>query len=785
MKNTIQNKKEERTKNKEGKIMTLLPSSIFFVLSSIFFLPSSIFFPGLGVPAAQAQSASMPSAVRQGYNLLNKGWVNDAIKAFRQAIVRHPDSVDAKLGLAIALQRSGKDAEAWDAYQKVLDVAPNNQAALKAVGVLGGYRSEWQVRGIDALTILLKLTPNDTEARAQRALLLGYQSRFSESISEYEILLQNKPSPETILGAAQIYTFSRDYQKGLELFNRYRATGKQISKYQIAAYAQALIGTGNEEQAIQVLRTQLGQLKADDSVTVDIRAALAEAYQINQQLPQALEVLQPLRGRKEATLPLARSLSQIGRRTQRMDLYAEAIILYRQVLATTPSPSVSLVTEVADVLSESPQDREEARKLYQQLLAREPNNRGLSVKLLALESQMGVLSAGELRQRLSAIMETAPTGTAEQRAIAQVLLRLEPPDPELLPIYQTLVASGVDEPFLNYRVAQIYVEQGKFAEAKQALLTYSATSMGQRDLAPLLLLADIERRQGNLDASAQQYQAIIAREDAPNTIVNDALRALVGIRLTQNRAEEAIAIYDQILARNPQDMVSQLGRASVAYQAKRMSVEEAEAILNQWLTSEAANNTPPELFSLVAVLPPAPEREKLYNTLLNIQPDNLPIQLRLVQVIAKRDPAAAKQEVAQLIARDPENIGAYFLQGQLGQTLEDLDLAAKSYDSILARQPQNVDAMSALAGVRFQQRRFAEANRLYRQILAIQPQNRIALASLAELTAAQDKPLEAIQNFKKLQQTGDNSDAVLQERIERLQVDWLQRRSFQPYWERY
>jgi len=772
---SLNGKKTELSRGQRGFI---------FLILLLTFTPALNLATG-HIPAAQAQSASMPAAVRQGYNLLNKGWVDKAIQAFRQAIQRHPDSVDAKLGLAIAYQRAGKDADAWNAYQQVLAQAPNNQAALKAVGVLGGYRSEWQVGGINALTTLLKLTPNDNEVRAQRALLLGYQGRFSESISEYEIVLQAKPSPEAILGAAQIYTFSGDYQQGLELFNRYRATGKQISKYQTAAYAQALRGTGNVKGAIGVLETQLRQLKADDPVTVDIRAALAEAYQANEQLSEAVEVLKPLRGKKDATLPLARALSQIGRRSQRMDIYGEAITLYQQILASTPSPSVSLVTEVADVLSESPQDREEARKLYQQLLQQQPNNRSLSVKLLALESQMGVLSAGELRQSLNTLMEVAPTQPTEQRAIAQVLLRIEPPDPELLPVYQSLLASGVDEPFLHYRVAQIYVQQEKFTEAKQALEAYSATPVGARDLATLLLLADIERRQGNLEAAASQYEAIIARQETSSAIVNDALRALVGIRLTQNRAEDAIAVYDQLLERNPEDMVSKLGRASVAYQAKQMSLSEAEAVLNQWLTTQAANNTPPELFSLVAVLPPVPEREQLYNSLLSIQPNNLPIQLRLVQVIAKRDPAAAKSEVAKLIARDPENIGAYFLQGELGQSLEDLDLAAKSYQSILARQPKNVDALSALAGVRFQAKRFAEANALYRQVLAIQPENRTALASLAELSAAQDHPLEAIANFRKLQQAQNPSDAVLQERIERLQVDWLQRRSFQPYWERY
>ena len=123
------------------------------------------------IPAVQAQN--VPAAARRGFTLLQQGLVNDAIAAFKQAIANSPQSVDAKLGLAQAYQKAGKDAEAWNAFQQVLAQSPNNQPALKAVGLLGSYRQEWQVRGIDALTTLLKLTPNDISARASRGLVVG------------------------------------------------------------------------------------------------------------------------------------------------------------------------------------------------------------------------------------------------------------------------------------------------------------------------------------------------------------------------------------------------------------------------------------------------------------------------------------------------------------------------------------------------------------------------------------------------------------------------------------
>ncbi|NJL46883.1 MAG: tetratricopeptide repeat protein [Leptolyngbyaceae cyanobacterium SM2_5_2] len=204
-------------------------------------------------PSAVAQRSPQ---VSQGYALLERGWVNDAITAFQAALARTPNSPEARLGLAIAYQRAGRDADAWTAYQAVLQVSPDNPTALAALGELGGYRSEWQAGGITALTRLLEQNPNNATARSQRALLYGYQGRFTEALADYDRLLASNPSAQTLLGAAQIYTFSGDYAQGLALFNRYRQRSA-IPVEALTAYALALQETGNPQAAIAVLEPQL------------------------------------------------------------------------------------------------------------------------------------------------------------------------------------------------------------------------------------------------------------------------------------------------------------------------------------------------------------------------------------------------------------------------------------------------------------------------------------------------------------------------------------------------
>jgi tetratricopeptide (TPR) repeat protein len=334
----------------------------------------------IGLPIRNVQAQVRPAIVSEGYTLLDRGWVSDAIGTFQRAVQQYPQSLEAQLGLAIAYQRNGNDADAWNRYQQVLTLDSQNRQALAALGELGSYRPEWQQSGITALTTLLQLEPSNLQARAQRALLYGYQGQFAEAIADYEIVLAAEPTPDRILGAAEVYTYSGNYSKGLAWFNQYLRTNPTIPTNQVAAYALALQETGQPDRAVQVLSSRLATLKTLDATAIQIRTTLATAYQRNNQLDAALATLEPLRGNATATLPLARALSAIGRQEDNLTVYEEAITLYRQVLEQTPNPSPGLRIEIADVLSEFPMTQPQALMMYQALLEEQPENQSLQIK---------------------------------------------------------------------------------------------------------------------------------------------------------------------------------------------------------------------------------------------------------------------------------------------------------------------------------------------------------------------------------------------------------------------
>jgi cellulose synthase operon protein C len=760
--------------------------------------------------------AQVPATVQAGNALIEQGLINQAIPVLEAAVKQYPQSVEARLGLANAYFRAGtytNNEAAFRTFNEVLELDPNNKDALFAVGLMGEYKFNWRTRGIEALSRLIELEPNNIPAHSQRALLNGYLGNLPDAIADYDIVIPTNPPPKVILAAAQSYTYAGDYPKALDLFTRYKSTGGTIEQYAAIAYGIVLRETGDPVQSVKILEQALANTQRLDGIAIRARAALSVSYAQVDEMEQAMAALAPLNDRFDSRMIVARSLHQINGGVDSIELEQQVIDIYYKVLEAPLPPDYvvppdnqgrknfyltnSIAREMADVLSSVPSERPLARKLYILLIKNLPSDRILPVNLAIIERQMGLISRSELRTRIQPYVQPIPTSTYNQRLLAQALVRLDSPDPSLLPFYQPFVDAKVNEPLLWFRIAQMQIQGNNLAAAKAALVEYQATKDGQKDrYGTLLLLAEIDRRESNLDGSIQKYEEIIAAPKVDRGIRSGALQALAGIYRIRGQLPEAIALYDQIIARYPDDLAKPLGRASLAYQANQITQAEAEAVLSQWLTTRPNSDTPLELYSLVAALPADPQKEALYNHLLAATPESVPIRLRLLQVVAMRDPGDARAQLADLIKNDPENLGSYFIQGEFAQGLGDLDLASDAYEAILARSASNTDALAALGGVRFQQRQYSEATDLYTEVLQLEPSNRVAQTAIAELSAAQGNRLEAIRKLEEIQRqdassSGNGSgtettpDPNLVRRQQRIESDFLQQRGFQPPWERY
>ena len=737
-----------------------------------------------GLSPVYGQSAT----VRQGYSLLSEGRVDDAIANFLRELRQDPNNLEALLGLGIAYRRAGRDEEALATYQKVLVLDPDNQLALSTLGLLGEFRPEWQPIGIEALTRFLELDPDLVEARAQRAKLFYYQGLYSQALADYAIVLPQTADPEILGPAAEAYTFSGDYATGLALFDRYRVAGGAISGDRAIAYAQALRESGQIDQSIQLLAQELQRHPDFDSQNIRLRGALAITYGANRQFQPALELIQPLQGRLDSRLTLARALHAIGDYSQQPGYRREAANLYLNVLNAAPNLTSGILREASLVLGNLPEYQATALQLVQQLQQVLPGDAGLILQQQILQYELGALDRNNFVQQVRSAFPSLPADAYQVRLMGQVLSRADPPLPELLPLYQSLVAGGATEAFLYYRIAQIYLLQGRSTEARTALNTYANTPAGRRDSDTVqLLLADIERQEGNLAQSSQRYQSLLNMTQSP-AIRRGALQGLSAVHAIQGNYQQALALYDRLIAENPQDFAYQLGRAALAYQAGLITEAQATAVLNQGLQQYGAANAPLELVTLATVLPPSSDRAAVYQALIAVDPGNAQLQLRSLQVLAETNPAQAQTQASQLITANPNNLDWYFIQGEIAQQVGDYDLARQSYTTVLQLQPNNQDALLSLAGLEFQTGNYASATDLYQQALAMDSQNSTARTSLAALNALQGRSLEAmrqLQNWQQEQYAQGIADPQVARQIQQIQETFLLQRGIQPPWERF
>ena len=127
--------------------------------------------------------AGCATAQRRGERALYEGQYNEAIQLFQATLAEHPDRLDARLGLGIALYKAGALPDAAVTLDDVLARAPTQGAALL-------YRGLIAVQQRDDATAIDRLT---------RFSEVAHLARFDAQLAlAVRILREKEPlSPET------------------------------------------------------------------------------------------------------------------------------------------------------------------------------------------------------------------------------------------------------------------------------------------------------------------------------------------------------------------------------------------------------------------------------------------------------------------------------------------------------------------------------------------------------------------------------------------------------------
>ena len=135
-------------------------------------------------PSAMAQSALVRSTanrqLQQAWEALGSADSARALALYRDVLTERPDDPDATLGLAVALHQQKDLPAAWSAYQRSLQLWPDNATA--RTGLLAILSVSDAATAESRLGEWVQSNPRDAAAQAALGNLLGRQGRWAEAL---------------------------------------------------------------------------------------------------------------------------------------------------------------------------------------------------------------------------------------------------------------------------------------------------------------------------------------------------------------------------------------------------------------------------------------------------------------------------------------------------------------------------------------------------------------------------------------------------------------------------
>ncbi|MEZ5554393.1 tetratricopeptide repeat protein [Haliea sp.] len=158
--------------------------------------------------AIQSLHADMPGVqLQMGMFLLNRGDLPAAEKAYREALQLNPQLLPARLNLADLLRMLQREDEARAELQAALAIAPDNGAALHALGLLE-TRSGNRALALEYLRRAAEQEEEGTRHRYVYAIALYDSGDITQAITTLEAVQRQAPGNADILLALTNYTAS-------------------------------------------------------------------------------------------------------------------------------------------------------------------------------------------------------------------------------------------------------------------------------------------------------------------------------------------------------------------------------------------------------------------------------------------------------------------------------------------------------------------------------------------------------------------------------------------------
>jgi len=576
-----------------------------------------------------------------------------------------------------------------------------------------------------------------SEARKDKALERGQEflaeRDYAKARIEFRNALQIDPtdaSARTLLGesAEALGNFE-------EAVNAYRAA-LDLDPGQIRARARLgrmMVFGGVPEQALELVAPGLEQNpRSADLLGVRATARLQQG-DVEAARQDAVAALAVQAGHSDATALLATLL-------WREDKRDEALALLDRTLEASPDDAV-------------------LRQIYAQLL----------------------LTAGKPEQaaaQLKEVVRLEPENQAHRYRLAQLYASQKMTDAAIETLRDAVKAKPGDVD-AKLALANLLAAQRSFEDAERELLAF--VKAAPKDLDLRLGVGRFYEANGRLEPAELAYREVVeAAGDRASGLT--ARTRIASLMIRGGQLDEATALLEDVLARNPSDADALVMRAQIAIQRgdTDAAVVDLRAALRDQPTNvlliaqlaqayirsgnltlaeqtlrQAVQANPRDAMTRLAlaqflVNKGEPDKARpVLEQLVKDDPNNLEALEGLARLLLLAgDPAAALQAATTLQALQPKSMTGYLLAGAAQQALGRGDDARSSYEAGLAASPEALEPLVALSQMDVAAGGSARALARIDARLAEQPKDAALHNLRGDLLLAMKRPADALASFE-------------------------------------
>jgi len=472
--------------------------------------------------------------------------------AMEKALPTDPRTFYAK---AVVLAQEKKFAEAKQAIQQVLKVAPEHVPSLTLAGLAALETGALP----EAESHLRKAVFNAPDAVGARRLLATKHlrtGRIDLALAEVAELLKLSQEPGVFALAGEVYLANGDVAAAESHYERAKALAPHNSAL-TTRLALIRLAAGEPERAV----SELQAAAAGDSNAYHADLALITNYLRKRQADKALEAVAAL-AKKQPNNPMTHNLRG-GALLLKKD-FAGARASFERALALQPNymPAVSNLTQL-DVREKN---YEAARKRYEAILNKEPNNEQALLGFAVLLRTSGA-NPQEIEKPLKQSVAANPTSVDARAALVNFYVRGRE-FKAALSAAQEAQAAVPNDP----RVVQMLgITQLAAGETRQAVSTFTRLAdLQPRSPEPQLLLARAQLAAKEPDEAIKALRAALAiRPD-----LAAAQRDIAAIYVSTNRHGDALREAKAVQSERPQEPFGYLLEAEIYGAQKKLDAAE-------------------------------------------------------------------------------------------------------------------------------------------------------------------------------------------------------------------